>query len=100
MLDRFLNPVSNIRSIKWTKTIAIVIVAPYLVLIPLFKYETWPWGHDATTTIFSAWETIKTLREDFHLPYRWQADDHAFNGNPFMLFYQPTSYIVVYLMSF
>lgn len=79
--------------------IFIFLFAPYYVLRPLFKYETWPSGHDCTTTIFSAWHMIKTMKEDFHFPLTWVSEDHVFNGNLFWCFYQPLSYLIVYFMS-
>ena len=67
--------------------------------MPLFKYETWPGGHDSNGTIFNAWSMVETLRKDFHLPLLWQADNCGFKGNPYWAFYQPFSCFVIYLIS-
>src|SRR3989338_1865936 len=77
----------------------VLIIAPYYVLIPLFEYETWPSGHDSMGTVFNALEVVKTLREDFHLPIIWQADNAGLKGNPHWAFYQPLSFIVIYFTS-
>ena len=79
--------------------IILLIGVPIYILIPLFEYETWPGGHDSTTTVFCSWNIIEILTENFHFPIAWQAEDHEFNGNAFWLFYQPLSYFVVFLMS-
>lgn len=84
---------------KYWITIVIFLLAPYLVLIPLFQYETWCGGHDADGTIFNAWSMVKTLREWPHLPICWQPDNCGFRGNPYWSFYQPISNIAIYLIS-
>ena len=77
----------------------IFLVVPYYVLIPLFKYETWPAGHDSSGTIFNFWSMVKILREDFHFPINWQVENFSYNGNPYWAFYQPLSYAMIYFMS-
>ena len=78
---------------------AIFLLAPYYVLTPLFKFQTWHSAHDSTGTIVAAWSIVKTLREDLHFPVVWFPDDFVFNGSPFWGFYQPLSYLIVYIMS-
>ena len=78
---------------------AVFLAAPYFVLTPLFQYETWPGGHDSWGTLFNAWMMVKTLWEDPHIPVIWQADNAGYNGNPHWAFYQPLSFIIVYLTS-
>lgn len=77
----------------------IFILLPYLVLRPLFAYETWPGGHDSVGTIFNAWTMIKALRENFHFPLKWQVENYVYNGNPYWGFYQPLSYLAAYVAS-
>lgn len=73
--------------------------AAVYVLFPMFKYESWPSGHDSTGTVFNSWTMIKALRENFHFPLIWQPENCGFKGNPYWAFYQPLSYFTVYLVS-
>ncbi|MBI3591378.1 MAG: hypothetical protein HY094_08400 [Candidatus Melainabacteria bacterium] len=84
---------------KYGLIIAVVLIAPYFVLTPLFHYETWCAGHDSDGTIFNAWSMVKTLREWPHLPIVWQPDNCGYKGNPYWSFYQPLSNVMIYLMS-
>ena len=77
----------------------VFIVAPFLVLIPLFQYETWCGGHDSDGTIFNAWTMVKTLREHPHFPIVWQPENCGYKGNPYWAFYQPLSNMMIYFMS-
>lgn len=79
--------------------IIIFLVAPYFVLMPLFKYETWASGHDSSGTVFNAWSIVKMLREDFHFPISWQPENFGYKGNPYWVFYQPLSYVMVFFVS-
>ena len=92
---------SNIKSFikNYGFIIFFFLVLPYFVLIPLFKYETWPAGHDSSGTVFNGWNMVKTLREDFHFPINWQPENFGYKGNPYWVFYQPLSYIMVFLVS-
>lgn len=79
--------------------ILIFILAPYFVLTPLLKYESWCGGHDSNGTVFNAWSMVKILREEFHVPVSWQMENCGYKGNPYWLFYQPFSYVMIYFMS-
>lgn len=76
--------------------IIIFLVLPYLVLIPLLKYETWCSGHDSDGTIFNAWTMTKMLKEWPHFPFTWQPDNCGYKGNPYWSFYQPLSNLMVF----
>ena len=89
--------VFDIRKVLFISTV--FIFTSYIGCIPLLKYETWPGGHDSYGTIFNALIMLKTMWEDPHIPIIWQADNCSFKGNPHWAFYQPLSFIVVYLAS-
>ena len=78
---------------------AVFVIAPIIVLMPLFNYETWCAGHDSDGTIFNAWTMVRTLREWPHFPISWQPDNCGFKGNPYWSFYQPLSNIMIYFTS-
>ena len=77
----------------------IFLTVPYLVLIPMFRYETWLGGHDSDGTIFNGWTMVRTLIEWPHFPLSWQPDNCTYLGNPYWSFYQPLSNLMVYFLS-
>lgn len=88
--------IQNILKKHFLKVI-VFFIFPYLLLMPLFKYETWCAGHDSDGTIFNAWTMVRMLKEWPHFPITWQVDNCGYKGNPYWSFYQPLSNLMVLL---